>query len=224
MRSGGRTAMQPSARLPVLPPRLTGLLLFLPVPIVLLLFTRPPFAPLAAVGVGVLIMLTHRLYARPFALAHADARCLWCGGRALAGPELAVGEPGATTTWRACGPAHERRLAGFLGWLAARRAWLRLGILGSLLMFLLMTLPVAWTGVLVEHADAAAFFRLGIALTVLPVGWLAPAAPAPPAAGTPPRVPFPVHIQALVGSVAVIWLFRLVGLVWLVQGVGQLVL
>jgi hypothetical protein len=33
-----------------------------------------------------------------------------------------------------------------------------------------------------------------------------------------------VHIQALVGTVAVIWLFRLVGLLWVLQGVGQLVL
>lgn len=32
------------------------------------------------------------------------------------------------------------------------------------------------------------------------------------------RVPFPVHIQALIGTWAVLWLFRLVGLVWLVQG------
>jgi hypothetical protein len=28
-------------------------------------------------------------------------------------------------------------------------------------------------------------------------------------------VPFPVHIQALIGTWAVLWLFRIVGLAWL---------
>jgi hypothetical protein len=206
-----------------MPLRLVGLLLFMPVPQVLLHFTRPPVAPQLAVGLGVALMLTHRLYARPFALRWARQRCLWCGGATADGPELAVAEPGGTTTWRACGTAHHLRLTEFYAWLATNRLGLRIGILGSLVIFLLLTLPVGYTGVLVQHADAAAFFRLGIALTVLPVGWLAPAARGG-AGPQPARVPFPVHIQALVGTVAVIWLFRLVGLLWVLQGVGQLVL
>jgi hypothetical protein len=51
---------------------------------------------------------------------------------------------------------------------------------------------------------------------VLPLGWLA--IRRPPSAD-PLRVPFPVHIQALVGSWTVMWLFRVVGAVWLVQAV-----
>jgi hypothetical protein len=65
-------------------------------------------------------------------------------------------------------------------------------------------------------ADAVAVFRLGVALTVLPFGWLAPSRGAAGAAGRP--LPFPVHVQALVGTRAVLWLFRLVGLWWLAMG------
>jgi hypothetical protein len=42
---------------------------------------------------------------------------------------------------------------------------------------------------------------------------------AEPAAFDRLRSPFPLHIQALIGSWAVLWLFRLVGLAWLVLAV-----
>ena len=73
-----------------------------------------------------------------------------------------------------------------------------------------------------------ALFRLGVALTVLPFGWLAPgsrrAASTSPAAESQPagRLPFPVHIQALLGTLWVVWLFRLVGLWWLVAALLHL--
>jgi hypothetical protein len=35
-------------------------------------------------------------------------------------------------------------------------------------------------------------------------------------------VPFPLHIQALIGTGLVLWLFRLVGLVWLALGIFAL--
>ena len=59
--------------------RLTGVLLFLPVPLVLFLFTRAPLGILPSLGIGIALVLTHRLYARPWALARAHRRCLWCG-------------------------------------------------------------------------------------------------------------------------------------------------
>ena len=42
--------------------RLLGLLLFLPVPLVLWLFTRQPLSTLASLAVGFALMATHRLY------------------------------------------------------------------------------------------------------------------------------------------------------------------
>ena len=196
--------------------RLLGLLLFLPVPAVLWLFTRQPLGPLASLGLGVVLMVSHRLYARPFALRRSGVRCLWCGKGCAGDVSFRVIEPFGATAWRACGDAHRERLARVLGWAAAHPRWLRAGILGTLAVFLGWTVAAAtnrWPAL--QGGDAVAVFRLGIAVTVLPFGWLA--ATAGPATEEP-RVPFPVHIQALIGTGAVLWLFRLVGLGWLALG------
>ena len=174
-------------------------------------------------------MLTHRLYARPFALARAGRRCLWCGGPAGEGPGVDVDEPLGRTSWRACGAAHASVLLRTLGWAAARSRLLALGILGTLALFLCGAVAAAlgrpaW----LEPEDPVALFRLGIALTVLPFGWLAPGSQAGGDHGLAPesrptsRLPFPVHIQALLGTLWVVWLFRLVGLWWLVAALVHL--
>lgn len=191
-----------------------GLLLFLPVPLVLFLFTAQPLGPWPSLGLGVAIMLTHRLYARPWALARAGRRCLWCGGPAGEGPWIELEEPLESTSWRACGEPHAGLLARTLGWAGERSLFLRLGILGALAALLGLSVAAALgrpAGL--GAGDAAAVFRLGIALTVLPFGWLAPLTG--PAGGPRGRLPFPVHLQALLGTAQVLWLFRLVGLWWL---------
>ncbi len=200
---------------------LAGVLLFLPVPVVLVLFTWQPFGAWASLGLGVAVMLTHRLYARPFALARAGTRCLWCGGPAGEGPQVDLDEPLGHTSWRACGVPHASLLARTLGWAVGRARFLAVGILGTLALFLALAVAAslgrpAW----LEPADAVAFFRLGIALTVLPLGWVAPLRG--PAEGPRGRLPFPVHIQALLGTLWVLWLFRLVGLWWLVAALLHL--
>jgi hypothetical protein len=201
--------------------RLNGILLFLPVPLVLFLFTRQPLGPGPSLGIGVAIMLTHRLYARPFALARAARRCLWCGALAGEGPGVKLDEPLGSTSWRACGQSHADLVSRTLGWAAERSLRLRLGILGTLALFLGLSLAaVLGRPPALEAGDAVAVFRLGVALTVLPLGWLAPLTG--PAAGPRGRLPFPVHVQALVGTLWVLWLFRLVGLWWLVAGLLHL--
>jgi hypothetical protein len=169
----------------------------------------------ASLALGVLLMLTHRLYARPFALRWAQARCLWCGADAADGPRLTVQEPFGATAWRACSERHGASLARLLSWADAHAIFLRAGILGTLLAFLVAALP-AHLGRLgpISYADAVAFFRLGIGVTVLRLAFGHGAAAAAPLDTL--RSPFPLHIQALIGSWSVLWLFRLVGLAWLV--------
>jgi len=200
--------------------RLLGLLLFLPVPLVLFLFTARPLGPWLSLGLGVAIMLTHRFYARPFAVSRGDRRCLWCGGAAGGGPRVELEEPLGRTSWRACGEGHASCLARTLGWAAERSRVLALGILGTLALFLCGAAGAAlgWPSWL-EPADPVAVFRLGIALTVLPLGWMAGGSQAE---GPTRRLPFPVHIQALLGTLWVMWLFRLVGLWWLVAALLHL--
>jgi len=189
--------------------RLAGILLFLPVPIVLFLFTQAPLGVGPALFLGVAVMLSHRFYARPAALRARDRRCLWCGAGTLPDAmRLELAEPFGNTTWRACSAAHLEALRRVFAWAEAHGALLRLGILGSLVGFLVLA-----AGRIVPFADAVALFRFGIATTVLSFAILAPR-------GAPhhrtPRIPFPAHIQALIGTAAVLWLFRIVGVVWLV--------
>ncbi len=195
-------------------------MLFLPVPVVLWLFTRTPLGTAGSLGLGVLVMVTHRLYARPIALAGAGRRCLWCGGAAGDGPRLEIREPLGTHSWRVCSGRHGERLARVLGWAERHARFVRTGILGTLAVFLL-GMPFAGTGRLgpVTGADAVAIFKLGVSVTVLPLGWLS-VWRGRPGAGTI-AVPFPVHLQALIGTWAVLWLFRLIGLVWLFQAVAH---
>ena len=201
--------------------RAAGLALFLPVPIVLFLFTRAPVGLVPSLVLGVVLMATHRLYARPFALGHAAQRCLWCGAAAGAGPWLDVGEPFAQTRWRGCCQQHAERCAGVLTWADRHAVFLKIGILGTLGVFLPVAL-LAGLGHLapLRFADDVAFFRIGIALTVLPLAQLSPLASAASQGGL--RTPFPLHIQALIGTRAVLWLFRLIGFVWLVLALAHL--
>lgn len=200
---------------PRIPDRAAGLALFLPVPLVLWLLTRAPLGVPASLAVATAVMLTHRPIARPFALARARRRCLWCGGPAGDGPAFAVREPGASSTWRACSDRHARHCAATLGWADRRRSALRVVIVGAVAGMLVAGLLAGW-GRLgpVGFADVSAGFRLVIAGAVLPLGLLAPRAPGELAEV---RAPFPVHLQALVGTRWVLWLFRLVGLYWLVD-------
>lgn len=241
-------------------------------------------------------MLTHPLYARPWALRRSHRRCLWCGGeipdrgepgqvsaaagRGPSGTEAAgaAGDPGAPeplhldeprgpTVWRACRGAHRAKLAQVLRWAERRSAPLRVGIMGAVIVFLAAaaTASVHRLGTLTT-SDAVAFFRLAVAVTVLPLGWFSASGGRDPSRSDPPRsdgprsnparsnpprsnparsdparadparadgvtsgaaarirTPFPVHIQALIGTWAVLWLFRLVGLLWLAQGILHLV-
>jgi hypothetical protein len=107
----------------------------------------------------------------------------------------------------------------FLAWADARRGWLKAGILGTLGLFLPAAV-LAGLGRLgpVAYADVASAFRLGIAVTVLPLGLLGARGYAAPET---PESPFPVHVPALIGTAAVSWLFRIVGIVWLVQAVAH---
>jgi hypothetical protein len=185
---------------------------------VLLLFTRAPLGIAWSLAAGIALMLTHRLYARPFALARSGRRCLWCGGDAGAGPVLEIEEPLGATRWRACADGHADRARRFLTWAGGHRRLLQIGILGTLTAFLAAAAVIAsgHAGPL-RYSDAVNAFRLGIAATVLPLGLVAVRSPAVEGSL---RTPFPVHIQALIGTFAVTWLFRIVGFVWLVLAIS----
>jgi hypothetical protein len=207
------------------------------VPAVLVLFTRMPFGVLPSLAAGLTLMLTHPLYARPWAVRHARRRCLWCGGsvpgddHSGAGQALPVTDPRGLVSWNACGEEHRQSLIGILRIAARHGALLRGGILGTVTVSLVAAVLAdrGWAGPF-RVSDATALFRLGVGLTVLPLGWMGPRLRPPDGAGAgagnaaePLRAPFPLHLAALIGVNAVLWLFRLVGLIWLAQGAFHVV-
>ncbi|MDQ7087593.1 MAG: hypothetical protein Q9Q13_06940 [Acidobacteriota bacterium] len=170
-------------------------------------------------GLALALMLTHRFYARPWARRRAVHRCLWCGGSAPEGPLVVIQEPRELTTWRCCRGYHGLDLRATLDRAWRLRTWLRVTIFTGI--GVVVALPLAgafgaWEGF--QAADAVAAFRLLVALAVLPLAW--PGTRRGPMPEKPLPSPFPVHIQALIGSRAVLWLFRLVGVLWL--GLGLL--
>ncbi len=182
-------------------------------PVVLFLFTQRPLGALPSVALGIALMVTHRFYARPFALARSGARCLWCGG-ASGAFALSVRDPLGVHEWSACTRSHADAVARVLAWASRHALFLRVGILGTLGLFLpaLLLADRGRTGPL-SPADAVALFRVGIASSVLPLALLA--GREAPMDARELRSPFPIHIQALIGTNAVLWLFRVVGSAWL---------
>jgi hypothetical protein len=201
-----------------------------------------PFGVLPSVAAGLTLMMTHPLYARPWALHHASRRCLWCGGPATAGTgasagtALAVTDPRGTVSWSACSDEHRVSLVAMLQFAARHGTLLRVGILGTVTVSLIAAI-LADRGRLGPFyvSDAKALFKLGVGLTVLPLGWLGPRLGERNGAASTPAgladlgrgrtesadalsAPFPLHLPALIGVNAVLWLFRLIGLIWLAQG------
>ncbi len=207
-----------------------GVLLFLFIPLVLWLFVRHP-APLAgSLAAGIVLMAGHRFLALPYLRRALPWKCLWCN-RVL---PASCGDPPSVTLVLAAGGAvlaarccarHRPPAARFLGFLAAARQPLRLGIFVPLLV-LLAALATAAAGHPHFLPAATALFQLLVGLTVSAAAWGyllkrpdgEPHAPIPP---TPPiAVPFPVHNFFLLGLRALLWIFRLVGAWWIVRGAG----
>ena len=196
--------------------RIAGLLVFLPIPAVLFLYTRNPLGLTPSMAIGFVVMVTHGLYARPYAQWRASRRCLWSGRPVESGKPVEVRDPLGPIDWQVEHAAAEDRLRRTFGW-ARRNAWfLRVGVLVPLVGFLAAHWFAA-SGRLgtLNGMDTINFFRLGIASTVLPFGWLGPRSA--PDSEEALSFPSPVHIQALVGTQIMLWLFRIVGVVWLAQ-------
>jgi hypothetical protein len=206
-----------------------GVLLFLFIPLVLVLLIRQPFGPGWSVAIGLVVMFGHRFLAAPWMSKFADVRCLWCG-RVGAGRTVPVVASGRERQMTACSEAHATRLAQFLGFIFRFRAPIGLGIFLPLAWLVIASLAAAAGSPLLPHATNALVFRVVVAATVVAAS-IAPFAPPPPvglrrgkpAPALPLRCPFPLHNLFLLGIRNVLWVFRVVGAWWLIDGLLRLV-
>jgi hypothetical protein len=194
-----------------------GVLLFLFIPLVLFLFVRHPEPVGLSLAAGIVLMLGHRFLARPYMERALPWKCVWCN-RILPPGEGDVVElrAGGRQIRARCCAGHREPAARFFSFLAAWRWLLRAGIFVPLLL-LLAALTAAALGREALLPAATALFRLVIGITVnlAAFGYLAM-----PTGQAPAAVPFPVHNFFLLGVRGLLWIFRLIGLWWIWQGLS----
>ena len=192
-----------------------GILLFAFIPLVLFLFLRQPLGPGASLALGLAVMLGHRFVAAPWMARHARLRCLWCARRSDPACSLEVRAGGRLWAMAACGEEHRLRTGRFLTFLDRLRVPIALGIFIPLALLLGGSLSSSLGHPLMSHELNALQFRVAVATTVVAasVGYLAIRSPAGELA-----CPFPLHNLFLIGIGNTLWVFRLVGTWWLVDG------
>jgi hypothetical protein len=192
----------------------TGVLLFLFIPVVLVLFVRHPEPIAASLGAGVVLMLGHRFLARPFMERVRPVRCVWCGrflGEEFA--RLSIANKDETEVeLRAC-PAHAEPTDRFFAWLQRIKPILRAGIFVPLLA-LLVALGFAVAGNREPLERVTKLFQLvvGVTVNIAAAGtlWRSPQQPL--------RSVVPLHNFYLLGIRNILWIFRLVGIWWIWVG------
>jgi len=204
-----------------------GILLFLFIPLVLFLLLRQPAGPGWSVAIGLAIMFGHRFLATPWMAKFADVRCLWCG-RVGAGRALRVVSGGREWQMTVCSGSHATLVARFLRFVFRFRVPIALGIFVPLAWLVLASLASAAGWPLLPHGTNALIFRVVVAATVV-LASLLPLLPTPASQGSRPsspqpplRCPFPLHNFFLLGVRNVLWVFRIVGAWWLVDGLVRL--
>lgn len=193
-----------------------GVALFLFIPVVLYLFVQHPEPVAASLAAGVGLMLGHRFIARPYFLRVREAKCSWCNRWIATSGDIERFEVAAGSEmvpFVAC-RGHAEPALRFFAWVDRLRLPLRLGI-GLPLVALLVALGFAAAGRADAVPVATQIFRFVVGLTVH-LAALGPVLGI--AAATPPRAAFPLHNFSLLGVRGILWIFRLVGVWWVLAG------
>lgn len=212
-----------------------GVALFAFIPLVLFLYLQLPLGPGASLALGATIMLSHRFVAAPWMARHARERCLWCGAAIPTTRPTAASRsspPSNTSTGTieiangarvsilaACSDRHRSLIGSFLTFVSRFRVPIAAGIFVPLLLLLAGTLALAFGRPFISHEVNALQFRTIVALTVAgtSIAYLAVRRPSEPLS-----CPFPLHNLFLLGIRNTLWVFRLVGVLWLAMGIGAI--
>ncbi|HEX9639171.1 MAG TPA: hypothetical protein VGB99_16680 [Acidobacteriota bacterium] len=198
---------------------LQGAALFAFIPLVLYLYLELPLGAGGSLIVGLLLMFGHRFLAAPWMARHATERCLWCGRSGDLTERFVVQAAGRPLTLAACGPEHRGWSARFLNFAARFRAWIGAGIFLPLIVLLGGTAALALGHPLIPLEGNRLQFKLVVAATVVATSMFYRLGS--PSAGSLVS-PFPLHNLFLLGVRSTLWVFRLVGIYWLVTGLVSL--
>ena len=193
--------------------RMIGWGLFLFIPIVLYCFVGQPEPLAGSLIIGLVLMLGHRLLAVPYMHRVAPNMCIWCQRWWHDPAAMAVLHLNhAAFPIHTC-PHHRSPTARFFAFIWRWRRGLRPGIFLPLGVLLLSIALAAFGGPDWRSVITPAFkLIIGGVVNVAALGYLRETVPS-----SSMGVPFPVHNFYLIGIRNILWVFRVVGIFWIVQ-------
>lgn len=187
---------------------LTGILLFVFIPLVLFLFLKHPYGVLISFGIAIVIMIAHRFVAIPFMNRHKNVRCLWCGKTS----QMRVKQTVGSIEFEFCQQNCITKAKRFFDFCSRYAPLLRAGIFIPLGWYVI-TMTLAALNLIHFPEDWNHFiFQFFIAITVVSISFLYRIGKETDT----PTFPFPIHNLFLLGIQNTLIVFRLVGIWWIV--------
>lgn len=188
-----------------------GILLFLFIPLVLFLFLKYPFGVPLSFLAAILLMMVHRLIARPFFLRNKTLRCFWCGKTGNRRVPMEV-EAGERLTIELCDPICRQQAEKFFDFTYRFRTFLQIGIFLPLSWYV-VTMLLNHYGIFHFPPDWSRFiFQFFVAVSVVTVS-IAYRFGQETAHAV---FPFPIHNLFLLSAKNTLLVFRYVGIWWLI--------
>jgi hypothetical protein len=188
-----------------------GVVLFLFIPLVLILFLRFPLGVTPSFVIALAVMFGHRLAAIPFMNRRRLQRCLWCGRTARDRAPLELRAGRSRMVFECCRQECVSRARRFFDFTARNALLFRAGIF----------LPLAWYVVSMLLVAAGWFsfslnwnrfiFQFCIACSVVSISFLYRSGEEV----EEPSFPFPIHNLFLLGIRNTLLIFRVVGIWWI---------
>jgi hypothetical protein len=160
-------------------------------------------------------MFSHRFLAAPWMARHAAERCLWCGRTRSLAQQVEIAAGGKRVIFAACDVDHRNRAGRFFTFVARFRHLIAAGIFVPLVLLISGTIAVAAGYPFIAPEWNRLQFRMVVAITVsgTSLAYLLVKKTVEPLTS-----PFPLHNLFLLGVSATLWVFRIVGGIWLALG------
>jgi hypothetical protein len=192
---------------------LTGVLLFLFIPLVLFLLLRYPFGIQISFLIAILLIAGHRFVAIPYMERYRSSRCFWCGRTSRARTPLQVWT-GKMMTFEFCQGNCLSNAKRFFDFCERYKTILQIGIFVPLLWYVITITLISFQLFSFSIEWNHFIFRFFIACTVVGISFLYRLGNETPN----PQFPFPIHNLFLLGIRNTLMVFRLVGIWWILAG------
>lgn len=200
----------PLSRPPALRPlkvHLTGIALFLFIPLVLFLFLRYPFEILPSFFAAIAIMVGHRFLAIPFMERYRNERCLWCGRTSRPREPLVV----SGKEFQVCAENCKTNALRFFDFCRRYKTLIAAGIFLPLCWYVITMLGNGFSLLSFPPDWDRFLFQFFIAITVASISFLYRTG----SATESPIFSFPIHNLFLLGIKNTLLVFRYVGIWWI---------